>query len=435
MVKKKLTLANMIARNTFAMVSITDWTYSGISRYKTWINSPASSSRAHTRSIEDYQPLIPSDSSLETEEEINMVLSSPKVIPSVTTRLPLSYASPWAFVESLYARFLTLEHVSYLFFGYDNGVGAPQLGASEHSDVFHIFVTLYYLHSLYHSPIRYKRLGKVDFLFAAADVQGNFLAVKAYGYTDLLSCMLLDAWSIPVCLFICWMYMRTRYHWTQILGVVICIGGLGILVASDVLSGRDEHAENRGKGDAFILVAATIFGIVNATEEFFVRHSPLYEVVGQIGMWGVLVNGIQALSLERRDVVLASWNGTTIGLLAGYTASIFIVYSLAPLLFRMASSSYFNIALLTSDFYGLLFGLLHFHYTPFWSYFPAFAVVILGLVIYFCHATPEEQGEWNVQIPTYVMKATQGGDENANADQIVTSFSDHERYERPDEFS
>ena len=36
--------------------------------------------------------------------------------------------------------------------------------------------------------------------------------------------------------------------------------------------------------------------IANATEEFFVRKSPLYEVVGQLGMWGTLINGIQAAS-------------------------------------------------------------------------------------------------------------------------------------------
>ena len=32
-----------------------------------------------------------------------------------------------------------------------------------------------------------------DFILAACDVEGNFLVVKAYLYTDLLSCMLLDA--------------------------------------------------------------------------------------------------------------------------------------------------------------------------------------------------------------------------------------------------
>ena len=49
----------------------------------------------------------------------------------------------------------------------------------------------------------------------------------------------------------------------------------------------------------------------NATEEFFVRRSPLYEVVGQLGMWGVLINGIQAAGLEHKAMTTASWNGAT----------------------------------------------------------------------------------------------------------------------------
>lgn len=47
----------------------------------------------------------------------------------------------------------------------------------------------------------------------------------------------------------------------------------------------------------------------NAAEEFFVRQSPLYEVVGQLGMWGTLINGIQASSLEHQGMRDATWNG------------------------------------------------------------------------------------------------------------------------------
>jgi solute carrier family 35 protein F1/2 len=36
----------------------------------------------------------------------------------------------------------------------------------------------------------------------------------------------------------------------------------------------------------------------------------------------------------------------------------FILYTTAPLLYRMASSAFYNISLLTSDFYGLIFGAL-----------------------------------------------------------------------------
>ena len=47
----------------------------------------------------------------------------------------------------------------------------------------------------------------------------------------------------------------------------------------------------------------------NALEEFFVRQSPLYEVVGQLGMWGTVINGIQAASLEHQGMKDSPWNG------------------------------------------------------------------------------------------------------------------------------
>lgn len=49
--------------------------------------------------------------------------------------------------------------------------------------------------------------------------------------------------------------------------------------------------------------------LANAAEEFLVRRSPLYEVVGQIGMWGTLINGIQAAGLEHEKMRDVAWNG------------------------------------------------------------------------------------------------------------------------------
>jgi solute carrier family 35, member F1/2 len=117
----------------------------------------------------------------------------------------------------------------------------------------------------------------------------------------------------------------------------------------------------------------------NATEEFFVRKSPLYEVVGQLGMWGMIINGVQASALEHKQWMVSNWHGFnskliiillfevlcflwywTVGLLFAYTAAMFILYTVAPWIYRLASSAYYNISLLTSDFYGLLFGLFLF---------------------------------------------------------------------------
>lgn len=47
----------------------------------------------------------------------------------------------------------------------------------------------------------------------------------------------------------------------------------------------------------------------------------------------------------------------TVGLLIAYTSAMCILYTVAPILYRMASSGYYNLSLLSSDFYGLIFGL------------------------------------------------------------------------------
>jgi solute carrier family 35, member F1/2 len=79
-------------------------------------------------------------------------------------------------------------------------------------------------------------------------------------------------------------------------GVLICVAGLGMLVASDEITGKDWKAVSKGKGDGFMIGGATLYGFstcswsislsafnilwykANATEEFFVRKRPFYEV-------------------------------------------------------------------------------------------------------------------------------------------------------------
>ncbi|KZT65617.1 DUF914-domain-containing protein [Daedalea quercina L-15889] len=342
----------------------------------------------------------------------------------IEARPPLDYSSPRAFCRSLWRRFCSIwtkRFILSLFAGQlvSLCITCTNVTTTELVDrnwslpttqtwfLYFSLFTVYTPYTIYQYGFKgwlkmILRDGWKYIILAACDVEGNFLAVKAYNYTTLLSCELLDAWAIPSCLFFSWVYMRTRYRPSQLLGVLVCVGGLGMLVASDELTDKDWAAPNRGLGDAYMVIGATLYGFTNATEEFFVRRSPLYEVVGQLGMWGMIINAIQAAGLEHQAIREATWSGMNIGLLVAYTASMFILYTVAPMLYRMASSAYYNLSILSSDFYGLLFGLFLFHYRPFWLYFPAFAVVILGLVIYFWSASPEAQGKIEPRVPTYI---------------------------------
>ena len=74
--------------------------------------------------------------------------------------------------------------------------------------------------------------------------------------------------------------MRPKYRWTQILvslydtscrlrnkvpicdlqGALICVAGLGLLVASDELTDKDYPAISKVKGDIFMIVGASLYG-------------------------------------------------------------------------------------------------------------------------------------------------------------------------------
>ena len=110
---------------------------------------------------------------------------------------------------------------------------------------------------------------------------------------------------------------------------------------------------------------------------------PLYEVVGQIGFWGMIINGVQAAIFDRESWQQATWNGTVGGYLVGYTLALTLFYSLAPVVFRMGSAAFFNISLLTGNFWGVAIGVSVFGLTIHWMYPIAFVCIIGGLVVYF----------------------------------------------------
>lgn len=218
------------------------------------------------------------------------------------------------------------------------------------------------------------------------DVQGNYFLVLAYRYTTILSAQLINFWAIVVVVTISFFFLRVRYHSAQILGIFICIGGMGVLLGSDHLTGSnggDISSSSQLKGDLFALVGATCYGLSNVAEEFLVSQRPLYEVVGQIGWWGMIINGAQAGIFDRGSFRTAVWNGKVGGYLTGYTLILALFYSLVPILYRLASAAFFNISLLTSNFWGVIIGLRVFGYRVHFLYAIAFVLIITGQFVYF----------------------------------------------------
>jgi solute carrier family 35 protein F1/2 len=225
-------------------------------------------------------------------------------------------------------------------------------------------------------------------ILAFFDVEGNYFVVLAYRYTTILSAQLINFFAIVVVVIISFCFLRVRYHYTQIFGILCCIGGLGVIFGSDHITGANNFgASNPVKGDLFALLGAALYGLSNVLEEFLVSEKPLYEVVGQLAFWGMFINGAQAGIFDRASFRAATWNSRVGGYLTGYTFILTLFYSLAPLLFRLSSAAFFNISLLTGSFWGVAIGVKVFHLGIHWMYPIAFVLIILGQVIYFLRQT------------------------------------------------
>ena len=218
------------------------------------------------------------------------------------------------------------------------------------------------------------------------DVEGNYFTVLAYRYGTILSIQLINFWAIVIVVIVSFLFLHVRYHWSQVAGILVCIGGFGILLGSDHITGNNSYSVSSGdllKGDLFALLGATFYGLSNVAEEYLVSQRPLYEVVGQLGFWGMIINGAQAGIFDRSSFRTATWNGAVGGYLVGYTLCLTIFYSLAPIMFRLASAAFFNISLLTGNFWGVIVGVKVLHLTIHWMYPIAFVVIMIGHFVYY----------------------------------------------------
>lgn len=158
------------------------------------------------------------------------------------------------------------------------------------------------------------------FCLSFMDVEGNYFTVLAYRWTNLLSAQLINFWSIVCVVTVSFLLLRVRYRWAQILGILVACGGMGLLLASDHITGSNGgNPPTMLKGDLFCLAGATFYGLSNVFEEWYLSKRPIYEVLSFMGMWGMIINAVTAAIFDRWTFQQANWDGPVIGYVVGYT--------------------------------------------------------------------------------------------------------------------
>lgn len=236
------------------------------------------------------------------------------------------------------------------------------------------------------------------FILALADSQGNYFIVRAYGYTNMLSAALLDNLSIVFVVILSATLLGVKYHWSQFAGIAVCIVGVTIIILSSLIGADNGPSDgysgsvlnntvsNMLKGDLFVIVSTLCYGSANVLEEFLVSKRPVYEVLSQLGVFGTFILAVQCW-WQGGVIQLAEsvdWASPLVaGSYVGFTLALLCLYALTPLMFRMSSSVFYNLSLLTSDFWALLVGVQLFGYEIIWLYPVGFVFTIGGVLVYY----------------------------------------------------
>ncbi|CAH8351366.1 unnamed protein product [Eruca vesicaria subsp. sativa] len=228
-------------------------------------------------------------------------------------------------------------------------------------------------------------------LFALADVEANYLMVKANQYTPITSVMLLDCWAIPCVLVLTFVFLKTKYSLMKISGVALCIIGVVMVVFSDVHAGYRAGGSNPVKGDILVIAGATLYAVSNTTEEFFVKNASTVELMTFMGFFGAIISAIQIGIFERGELKGIEWSAETAFPFLRFTVTMFLSYSLLPVLLKSNGSAMFTLSLLTSDMWAVLIRIFAYHEKVDWLYYLAFGTTAIGLIIYSMKEKDEEE--------------------------------------------
>lgn len=117
-------------------------------------------------------------------------------------------------------------------------------------------------------------------------------------------------------------FLKTRYRIIHYIAVCACLAGVGTMVGADLLSGRDQGsskntndkllkdctvkcfpninyvvltstARNVLLGDGLVIISATLYAISNLCQEYTVKNKSRVEFLGMLGLFGMLISGIQ----------------------------------------------------------------------------------------------------------------------------------------------
>jgi solute carrier family 35 protein F1/2 len=202
--------------------------------------------------------------------------------------------------------------------------------------------------------------------------------------------MLLDCFTIPSAMALSRLFLGVRYSAVHLLGIVICVCGLIVVVVSDLQDDVAAGSSSAGQqqqfvGDMMCVAGSLIYASSNVLQEHLVRRGRREDYMGNLGVCGLSLAGLLFLLTDlSRMLDTSPWTsaGSVLALL-GFVGCLFAMYTQTSSFLEKSDAVVFNLSLLTSDVYAVVFSFFFYGRLVPWPYFLSYALVCLGLSMYY----------------------------------------------------
>lgn len=237
-------------------------------------------------------------------------------------------------------------------------------------------------------------------IMAILDVEANAITVLAFKYTTLTSVTLLDALAIPSAMVISKVFLGRQYVWVHLLGVIVCMIGVVVNILQDYQADSTQGEDltndlypHKLWGDILASIGGIMYGLNDTLTEAVVRkNTNTIEYLAVVGLFGFLVSFVQSMIFER-DAILQFFGrhpdmASTCslskgwGLMFTFVAVTVCSYMGASRFLMMSEAAFFNLSLLTGDFWSLTFSIVVEKIVPQPLFFVALTFVLSGVVLY-----------------------------------------------------
>jgi solute carrier family 35 protein F1/2 len=249
-------------------------------------------------------------------------------------------------------------------------------------------------------------------LLAFFDVESNAITMLAFRYTTLTSVTLFGALAIPSAMVIsrCIVFRSSRrYRPLHYVGVLVCMVGVVLNVFQDYESDTagtaneemKEEYPNKMWGDLCAITGGILYGLNDVLTEVTVsKAGGTTEYLAMVGACGFFISFLQSLLLEREDILQffpdsnldsahdRNNNSETCSQQSGFLLLLAFVgattgsYVGASRFLVLSEAAFFNLSLLTSDLWSVIFSVVAERIVPRPLFFPALAAVLSGVIIY-----------------------------------------------------